>query len=182
MFCFSEEISDLTQQIGESGKSIHELEKIRKQLEQEKSEIHTALEEAEACWASLVKTLKDLYVSTTSKIHEMKCNILFVFFRPHWSMRRVRYSGPSLSSIRWKLISSASWRRKMKRWSKQRETNRELWTLFRALLKLSVAAGMRPCVWRRRWRETSMRWRSSSARPTGRQLRPRSNSRQFIHI
>lgn len=45
--CFSEEISDLTEQIGEGGKSIHELEKIRKQLEQEKSEIQTALEEAE---------------------------------------------------------------------------------------------------------------------------------------
>jgi len=43
----TEEISDLTEQIGEGGKSIHELEKIRKQLEQEKAEIQTALEEAE---------------------------------------------------------------------------------------------------------------------------------------
>lgn len=41
------EISDLTEQLGEGGKSIHELEKIRKQLEQEKAEIQTALEEAE---------------------------------------------------------------------------------------------------------------------------------------
>ena len=47
--CISEEISDLTEQIGESGKNIHELEKIRKQLEQEKAEIQTALEEAEVC-------------------------------------------------------------------------------------------------------------------------------------
>lgn len=44
---FTEEISDLTEQIGENGKSIHELEKTRKQLEQEKSEIQSALEEAE---------------------------------------------------------------------------------------------------------------------------------------
>lgn len=43
----TEEISDLTEQLGEGGKSIHELEKIRKQLEQEKIEIQTALEEAE---------------------------------------------------------------------------------------------------------------------------------------
>lgn len=43
----TEEISDLTEQLGEGGKSIHELEKIRKQLEQEKAEIQTALEEAE---------------------------------------------------------------------------------------------------------------------------------------
>lgn len=42
-----EEISDLTEQLGEGGKSIHELEKMRKQLEQEKSEIQSALEEAE---------------------------------------------------------------------------------------------------------------------------------------
>lgn len=44
---FIEEISDLTEQLGEGGKSIHELEKIRKQLDQEKAEIQAALEEAE---------------------------------------------------------------------------------------------------------------------------------------
>ncbi|KAM8838270.1 myosin-7-like [Synchiropus picturatus] len=43
-----DEISDLTEQIAEGGKNIHELEKIRKVLEQEKTEIQTALEEAEA--------------------------------------------------------------------------------------------------------------------------------------
>ena len=43
----TEEISDLTEQLGEGGKTIHELEKVRKQLEQEKSEIQSALEEAE---------------------------------------------------------------------------------------------------------------------------------------
>jgi len=46
-FYCPEEISDLTEQLGESGKNIHELEKLRKQLEQEKQEIQTALEEAE---------------------------------------------------------------------------------------------------------------------------------------
>ena len=44
---FTEEISDLTEQLGEGGKNVHELEKQRKQLEQEKSEIQSALEEAE---------------------------------------------------------------------------------------------------------------------------------------
>uniref|UniRef100_A0A665WY77 Myosin heavy chain, fast skeletal muscle-like n=1 Tax=Echeneis naucrates TaxID=173247 RepID=A0A665WY77_ECHNA len=42
-----QEISDLTEQIGESGKSIHELEKAKKAVESEKAEIQTALEEAE---------------------------------------------------------------------------------------------------------------------------------------
>uniref|UniRef100_A0A8C1PQW7 Myosin-7B n=1 Tax=Cyprinus carpio TaxID=7962 RepID=A0A8C1PQW7_CYPCA len=41
------EISDLTEQLGETGKSIHELEKAKKTVESEKSEIQTALEEAE---------------------------------------------------------------------------------------------------------------------------------------
>lgn len=43
----TEEISDLTEQLGSSGKTIHELEKVRKQLEAEKLELQSALEEAE---------------------------------------------------------------------------------------------------------------------------------------
>ncbi|KAL2091273.1 hypothetical protein ACEWY4_013536 [Coilia grayii] len=42
-----QEISDLTEQLGETGKSIHELEKAKKTVETEKVEIQTALEEAE---------------------------------------------------------------------------------------------------------------------------------------
>lgn len=38
---------DLTEQLGESGKNIHELEKSKKQAEHEKTEIQTSLEEAE---------------------------------------------------------------------------------------------------------------------------------------
>ena len=44
---FIEEIADLTEQIAESGKTIHELEKSRKQIELEKADIQLALEEAE---------------------------------------------------------------------------------------------------------------------------------------
>ncbi|KAM4613349.1 myosin heavy chain, fast skeletal muscle-like [Polymixia lowei] len=43
-----QEITDLTEHIGESGKTIHELEKGKKTVENEKAEIQTALEEAEA--------------------------------------------------------------------------------------------------------------------------------------
>lgn len=42
-----EEIGDLTEQLGENGKAIHELERAKKQTDTEKSEIQTALEEAE---------------------------------------------------------------------------------------------------------------------------------------
>lgn len=38
---------DLTEQLGENGKTIHELEKTKKQTETEKAEIQTSLEEAE---------------------------------------------------------------------------------------------------------------------------------------
>ncbi len=44
----SEEIKDLLDQLGEGGRSIHELDKIRRRLECEKVELQTALQEAEA--------------------------------------------------------------------------------------------------------------------------------------
>lgn len=47
MLFVSEEICDLTNQISEGNKSLHEIEKIKKQVEQEKSEVQLALEEAE---------------------------------------------------------------------------------------------------------------------------------------
>lgn len=46
-FTQPEEITDLTDQISMSGKTIHELEKLKKGLESEKNDIQAALEEAE---------------------------------------------------------------------------------------------------------------------------------------
>ncbi|XP_054160100.1 myosin heavy chain, muscle-like isoform X3 [Oppia nitens] len=43
-----DEIKDLLDQLGEGGRSVHELEKSRKRLEMEKEELQAALEEAEA--------------------------------------------------------------------------------------------------------------------------------------
>lgn len=46
--CLSaEEIADLTDQISQGGKTIHELERMKKILDVEKSDIRAALEEAE---------------------------------------------------------------------------------------------------------------------------------------
>ena len=45
--CHPEEIIDLSEQIGETGKSMHEVEKAKKTVETEKAEIQSALEEAE---------------------------------------------------------------------------------------------------------------------------------------
>lgn len=52
-FTISEEITDITEQVGQSAKTIHELEKAAKQAEQEKRDTQVALEEAEVCITSL---------------------------------------------------------------------------------------------------------------------------------
>merc|ERR1712002_475901 len=44
----SNEIKDIMDQITEGGRSIHEIDKVRKRLEAEKLELQAALEEAEA--------------------------------------------------------------------------------------------------------------------------------------
>lgn len=44
----SEEIKDLIDQLGEGGRSVHELQKLKKKLEMEKEELQVALEEAES--------------------------------------------------------------------------------------------------------------------------------------
>merc|ERR1711973_43699 len=44
----SNEIKDIMDQITEGGRSIHEIDKVRKRLEAEKLELQSALEEAEA--------------------------------------------------------------------------------------------------------------------------------------
>ena len=44
----ADEIHDLTDQLGEGGRSVHEMDKTRRRLEMEKEELQAALEEAEA--------------------------------------------------------------------------------------------------------------------------------------
>lgn len=44
----TEEIKELVDQLGEGGRSVHELQKAKKKLEVEKEELHLALEEAES--------------------------------------------------------------------------------------------------------------------------------------
>lgn len=46
--CVSEEITDLTDQLSDGGKSVHELQKMKKKMEMEKEELQASLEESEA--------------------------------------------------------------------------------------------------------------------------------------
>lgn len=50
LICFDvqDEIRDLIEQLGEGGKSVHELQKAKKKLEVERDELQLALDEAEA--------------------------------------------------------------------------------------------------------------------------------------
>lgn len=47
-FFWSEEIRELTDQLSEGGRSVHEVEKAKRRLEMEKEELQAALEEAES--------------------------------------------------------------------------------------------------------------------------------------
>lgn len=44
----SEEMADLTDQLSDGGKSVHELQKMKKKIEMEKEELQASLEESEA--------------------------------------------------------------------------------------------------------------------------------------
>lgn len=53
----SEEIADLTDQLSDGGKSVHELQKTKKKMEMEKEELQASLEESEAAlevWSTSV--------------------------------------------------------------------------------------------------------------------------------
>ena len=54
----ADEIKDLLDQLGEGGRSIHDLVKQRRRLEQEKEELQGALEEAEGTLGLLKSSLK----------------------------------------------------------------------------------------------------------------------------
>ena len=81
---------DLSEQLGETGRTMHELEKSKKQVEAEKVEAQAALEEAEVKMASISQCKLTW--------HYMKLIVILVFpSRPPWSMRSVRSCGSSWS-------------------------------------------------------------------------------------
>ena len=89
----AEEISDLTEQIGETGKSIHELEKSKKQVETEKAEIQTALEEAEVKTYSGRSSKTEFQIMDEYIIQSLKAEMNNVFsdiIRALWNMKSLR--------------------------------------------------------------------------------------------
>lgn len=76
--CVSEEITDLTDQLSDGGKSVHELQKMKKKIEMEKEELQASLEESEAAlevWGNIQIFLND-YAINRGKSHQNRhyCN------------------------------------------------------------------------------------------------------------
>lgn len=115
----AEEISDLTDQVSLSGKSIQELEKAKKALEGEKSELQAALEEAEVRaghrggWTLLCGSLAPLVLKYLPRLL-LPPHCLINTSRGRWSWKRQRPCGSSWSCPRSRRKWTESWRRRMR--------------------------------------------------------------------
>ena len=107
--------------------------------------------------------------------------LLYDVIRELWNTKSLRSCVFSWSSTRSRVRWTGSWQKKMRRWSRSRETARGWLTPCRALWILRSGAGTMPWESRRRWRETWMRWRFSWAMPIARLLSPRSSWGMFRH-
>lgn len=95
MFTYLEEISDLTEQLGENGKAIHELEKIKKQTETEKTEIQTALEEAEVTFE-----ISRNYLHRGTFLRSSAYTYFHLYSRLLWNTRSPKFCVSSWSSLK----------------------------------------------------------------------------------
>ena len=109
----------MTEQIGETGKTIHELEKAKKTAETEKSELQASLEEAEVR-ADKISLIKDIFNNAGATQH-------FSIFssRLPWSMRKPRFSACNLSSHKSRVKLTGKLQRRTRRLSRSRGTARE---------------------------------------------------------
>ena len=68
----AQEIKDINDQLGEGGKSVHELQKMRRRLELERDELQQALEDAEAALEAEESKLLRAQVETTQLRQEIE--------------------------------------------------------------------------------------------------------------
>lgn len=74
LLCPTEEVADLTEQLSDGGKSVHELQKAKKKIEMEKEELQASLEESEA--ALEVSALSSLDLLQYLKLLFVNCAFL----------------------------------------------------------------------------------------------------------
>lgn len=86
----AEEITDLTDQISQGAKTIHELEKMKKGLELEKNEIQAALEEVEvSVFMSYFTCCQDICL-TKVREYNQKCACLYQGTLEHEESKSLR--------------------------------------------------------------------------------------------
>lgn len=84
MLCLiAEEILELTDQISHGGKTIHGLERMKKILDVEKSDIRAALEEAEVTSPPSVNSINNSVFKTTVTTGPLSCRVV-------WSTKRAK--------------------------------------------------------------------------------------------
>lgn len=93
----TEEISDLTDQISQGGKTIHELEKMKKGLELEKNEIQAALEEVEVSILIPLSLLPTVARIDAWPRLERSTKDLFTCLRALWSTKKAKPCASSWS-------------------------------------------------------------------------------------
>uniref|UniRef100_A0A4W5NCR6 Myosin tail domain-containing protein n=1 Tax=Hucho hucho TaxID=62062 RepID=A0A4W5NCR6_9TELE len=148
-----EDIADLSDQISQGGKTIHELEQIKKGLDMEKSEIQAALQEIKgslflrALSLSLSLSQGTLSLSFSFSGHSLS---LFLFLRALWKTRRERLSVSRWISTRSRLTSTGRWWRRMGKSTTSTRTTREPWNPCRPPWTQSASPGMRRCIRRKK--------------------------------
>ena len=131
-------------------------------VECEKTEIQTALEEAEVYKTSKTTVLT---VQVSSRFLEalshcqflqilvISCSSINFKYRQHWNMKSLRSSVFSWSLPRSRVKLTGRLQRRMRRWSRSRGTARGWSNPCRALWTQRLGAEMMPWESRRRWRE-----------------------------
>ena len=70
--CIPDEIREITDQLTDGGRSVHDVEKIRRQLESEKGELQAALEEAESALEQAEAKVMRLQLETSTVRNEIE--------------------------------------------------------------------------------------------------------------
>jgi len=70
--CIPDEIREITDQLTDGGRSVHDVEKIRRRLESEKGELQAALEEAESALEQAEAKVMRLQLETSTVRNEIE--------------------------------------------------------------------------------------------------------------
>ena len=140
----ADEIKDLLDQLGDGGRSIHELDKQRRRLEVEKEELQNALEEAEAA----LEQEENRVVRAQLELGQVRQEIDRKIQEKEEEFDNTRYN-QIIGFIGCSLI----------RFCVLGKTTKEQWTQCRLHLKLKEELKQKHCALKRSLNLTSMNWK-----------------------